>query len=92
MSIFISQLTKSEQARFLEKMNDMNLDEIRGFCSAREIPCRIVAEYPNGKVKATRDCETSTSGPQPVRRRACRRALLQILMCATRVDFRTVRA
>ena len=29
----------------------MNLEEIRGFCSARGIPYKIVAEYPNGKVK-----------------------------------------
>src|SRR5262245_25150393 len=35
----------------------MNLEEIRGFCSERGIPYRIVAEYPNGKVKATKDTD-----------------------------------
>ena len=35
----------------------MNLEEIRGFCSARGIPYKIVAEYPNGKVKATKQRE-----------------------------------
>jgi len=38
-------------------MNYMNLEEIRGFCSARGIPYRIVAEYPGGKVKATKDTD-----------------------------------
>ena len=49
MPNFLSQLTKGEQARLLEELNYMNLDEIRGFCSARGIPYKIMAEYPNGK-------------------------------------------
>ena len=53
MANLLSQLTRSEQARLLEEMNYMNLEEIRGFCSARGIPYKIVAEYPNGRVKAT---------------------------------------
>ena len=53
----LSQLTKSEQARLLEELNYMNLEEIRAFCSERGIPYRIVAEYPNGKVKATKDTD-----------------------------------
>ena len=53
----LSQLAKSEQARLLEEMNYMNLEEIRGFCSARGIPYRIVAEYPKGKVKVTKDTD-----------------------------------
>lgn len=57
MSNLLSQLTKSEQARLLEEMNYMNLEEIRGFCSERGIPFRIVAEYPNGKVRATKDTD-----------------------------------
>ena len=57
MSNLLSQLTKSEQARLLEELNYMNLEEIRGFCSARGIPYRIVAEYPNRKVKATKDTD-----------------------------------
>lgn len=57
MSNFLSQLAKSEQARFLEELNYLNLEEIRGFCSERGIPYRIVAEYPNGKVKATKDTD-----------------------------------
>jgi hypothetical protein len=57
MSNLLSQLTKSEQARLLEELNYMNLAEIRGFCSARGIPYRIVAEYPNGKVKTTKDID-----------------------------------
>ena len=35
----------------------MNLEEIRGFCSERGIPYRIVAVYPNGRVKATKDTD-----------------------------------
>ena len=57
MSNLLSQLTKHERARLLEELNYMNLEEIRGFCSARGIPFRIVAEYPNGKVKATKDTD-----------------------------------
>jgi hypothetical protein len=57
MSNLLSQLTRSEQARLLEELNYLNLEEIRGFCSERAIPYRIVAEYPNGKVKATKDTD-----------------------------------
>ena len=57
MSNFLSQLTKGEQTRLLADLNYMNLEEIRGFCAQRGIPYRIVAEYPNGKVKATKDTD-----------------------------------
>ena len=35
----------------------MNLEEIRGFCSPRGIPYRIVAEYSRGRTKATKDAD-----------------------------------
>jgi len=54
---FLSQLTNGEQARLLEELNYMNLEEIRDFCSARRIPYKIVAGQPNGKVKATKDTD-----------------------------------
>jgi len=57
MPNFLSQLTTGEQARLLEELNYMNLEEIRGFCAARGIPYRIMAEYPNGKVRATKDTD-----------------------------------
>ena len=38
MPNYLLQLTKSEQARLLEELNYMNLEEIRGFCSERGIP------------------------------------------------------
>jgi hypothetical protein len=57
MSNFLSQLTRRERARLLEELNYMNLEEIRGFCSARGIPYRIVAESSNGTVKATKDAD-----------------------------------
>jgi hypothetical protein len=57
MSNFLSQLAESEQARLLEELNYMNLEEIRAFCSARGIPYRIVAEHADGKVKATKDTD-----------------------------------
>src|SRR5262245_64706785 len=57
MPNYLSQRTKSERARLLEELNYMNLEEIRGFCSARAIPYRIVAESPNGKVKVTKDTD-----------------------------------
>jgi hypothetical protein len=53
----LSKLTKGEQARLLEELNYMNLDEIRGFCVPRGIPYRIVAEYSSGKIKATKDTD-----------------------------------
>jgi len=57
MANMLSQLTRAEQARLLEELNYMNLEEIRGFCTARGIPYRIVVEYSNGKVKATKDTD-----------------------------------
>jgi hypothetical protein len=54
---FLSQLTKTEQTGLLEEMNYMNLEEIRGFCSARGIPYKIVVAHPNGKVTATKDTD-----------------------------------
>lgn len=57
MPDLLSRLPKSEQARLLEELNYLNLEEIRGFCSPRGIPYRIVAEYPHGKVKATKDTD-----------------------------------
>ena len=57
MSNFLSQLKPSERARLLEELNYMNLEEIRGFCSDRGIPYRILAEYANGKVKTTKDSD-----------------------------------
>jgi hypothetical protein len=57
MSNVLSQLTKTAQTRLLEELNYMNLEEIRGFCSARGIPYRIIAEYPNGTTKATKDTD-----------------------------------
>src|SRR6476661_4067795 len=57
MSNFLSKLTASDRARLLEELNYMNVEEIRGFCSERGIPYRIVAEYADGKVKATKDTD-----------------------------------
>jgi hypothetical protein len=68
MSNFLSQLTTSELARLREELNYVNLEEIRGFCSARAIPYRIVAESPNGKVKATKDTDRKPSVLARVRR------------------------
>src|SRR5512138_3488216 len=57
MPNLLAQLTADEQTRLLEELNYMNLEEIRGFCSARGIPYRIVAEYPNGKIKVAKDTD-----------------------------------
>ena len=57
MPNFLAQLSASERARFLEELNYMNLEEIRGFCSAHGIPYRVVAVYPNGEVKVTKDTD-----------------------------------
>jgi len=57
MPNLLSQLTKTERTRLFEELNYMNLEEIQGFCSARGIPFRIIAEYPNGKTKATKDTD-----------------------------------
>jgi hypothetical protein len=57
MPNFLLKLTQGEQARLLEELNYMNLDEIRGFCRPRGIPYKIVAEYSNGRIKATKDTD-----------------------------------
>ncbi len=57
MPSLLSQLTKGERARLLEELNYLNLSEIRGFCSARGIPYRILAEHPSGKVMITKDTD-----------------------------------
>jgi len=57
MPNFLSKLTTSERARLLEELNYMNLEEIRGFCSPRGIPYRIVAEYSKGRLRSTRDTD-----------------------------------
>jgi hypothetical protein len=57
MPNFLSKLTTSERARLLEELNYMNLEEIRGFCSPRGIPYRIVAEYSKGRIRATKDTD-----------------------------------
>ena len=57
MPNLLSQLNKDERARLLDELNYMNMEEIRGFCTARGISYRILAEYPNGKVKATKDTD-----------------------------------
>jgi hypothetical protein len=57
MSNVLSRLTKDERARLLEELNYLNLEEIRGLCSERGIPYRIVAECSNGKVKSTQDTD-----------------------------------
>jgi hypothetical protein len=53
----LSQLTKDEQLLLFKELNYLNLREIRGFCSERGIPYKILAEYPNGKLKATADTD-----------------------------------
>ena len=57
MRNLLAQLTKDEQARFLDELNYLNLQEIRGFCSDRGIPYKILAEYSDGKTKATKDTD-----------------------------------
>ena len=57
MPSLLTQLTKSEQARLLEELNYLNLEEIRGFCAERGISYRIMSEYPHGQVKATKDTD-----------------------------------
>ena len=57
MPNFLSKLTKGEQTRLFEELNYMNLEEIRGFCVPRRIPYKIVVEYSNGKIKATKDTD-----------------------------------
>jgi hypothetical protein len=57
MPNLLSQLTRDEQARLFAELNYLNLEEIRGFCSDRGIPYRILAQYPNGKVKSTKDTD-----------------------------------
>ena len=57
MPNLLSHFTKDAQARFFEELNYLNLGEIRGFCSDRGIPYKILAEYSNGKMKATKDTD-----------------------------------
>ena len=55
--LLLSRLSKDRQAQLLEEMNYMNLEEIRAFCSVRGIPYRILAQYPDGRVRATKDTD-----------------------------------
>ena len=57
MPDFLALLAKAEQSELFEEMNYMNLEEIRGFCSERSIPYRIVIAYPDGKARATTDTD-----------------------------------
>jgi len=57
MPDFLAPLAKAEQSVLFEEMNYMNLEEIRGFCSERGIPYRIVIAYPDGKARATTDTD-----------------------------------
>src|SRR3954453_1164492 len=57
MPNLLSSLTKDAHARLLGDLNYLNLGEIRGFCADRGIPYKILAEYPNGHVKATQDVD-----------------------------------
>jgi len=57
MPNFLSELTKGEQARLLEELNYMNLEEIRGFCSRHGIPFKVMAEHSDGNVRATKDTD-----------------------------------
>jgi hypothetical protein len=53
----LSKLSKDERARLFEEMNYLNLEELHGFCSKRGIPYKILAEYSEGTVKATKDTD-----------------------------------
>lgn len=57
MPNLLSQLTKDERARFLDELNYLNLEEIRGFCSDHRIPYKILAEHSDGKTRATKDTD-----------------------------------
>lgn len=57
MPNLLTQLTKDAQARFLAELNYLNLAEIRGFCSDRGIPYKILSEYPDGEMKVTKDVD-----------------------------------
>jgi hypothetical protein len=57
MPNLLSRLTKAEQDRLLEELNYTNLEEIRSLCAGLGIPYRILAEYPDGKVRPTKDTD-----------------------------------
>jgi hypothetical protein len=66
MSNRLSQLTTGERARLLEELNYLNLEEMRGFCSARGIPHRVVAEYSDGSGRASRVKVTKDTDRKPI--------------------------
>jgi hypothetical protein len=55
--IVLSRLSASARKRLFADMNYLNIEEIRGFCSPRGIPYRIVAESANGQHTATKDTD-----------------------------------
>lgn len=57
MPNFLSKLTKVEQARLLDELNYMNLEEIRVFCVSRGIPYKILVEQDDGKTRSTKDTD-----------------------------------
>jgi hypothetical protein len=68
MPNFLAQLTREEQAQLREDLNYLNLEEIRSFCSTRGIPYKIVAKYPGGRVKATKDTDRKPVALERIRR------------------------
>jgi hypothetical protein len=83
MPNFLSKLTKGEQARLLEELNYVNLEEIRGFCVARGIPYKIVVEYSSSKIKATMDTDR-----KPIVLARVRRYLQQAMSVGRRAFLR----
>jgi hypothetical protein len=57
MANLLLTLTRPERARLLEDVNYLNLEELRGVCADRGIPYRILAAYPDGRVRVTRDTD-----------------------------------
>src|SRR5690349_20094245 len=57
MPDLLSKLSKSDRDRLSEEMNYMNLEEIHSFCMAHGIPYKVEAEYPDGRIKRTKDTD-----------------------------------
>lgn len=61
MPNLLSQLTKDEQSRLLDELNYLNLGEIRGFCSERSIPYKILSHRSQAQARRERVEEPAQS-------------------------------
>lgn len=57
MFVLLPRLEPCDQARLLDDLNYLNVEEYRAFCTRHGIPYRVLVEGPAGRAKATVDAD-----------------------------------